>query len=108
MPRKRRAEPCEHPGRLEKGGCKVCHSKRTRAYHAAYRKEERRKARAQREADASARHHRDAVRRADDAIAEIAGQLTPRQRYYLEKEKRLKAGKPVLKPYRSMYWEESA
>ncbi len=105
MPRKRRAEPCGHPGRLEKGGCKVCHSKRTRAYHAAYRKEERRKAREQREADARTRQQRDAARNAADVIANIAGQLTPRQRYYLEKEKRLKAGKPVLKPYQSTHWE---
>ncbi len=74
-----------------------------REYHAAYRRDERRRARNKREADQRERESRAAAR-----MAEMASTLTARQLYALEKAKRIAAGKPVLKPYRSMYWEESA
>ncbi len=104
MPRKRRAEPCGHPGQHAKGGCKTCHSMRTRAYHAAYRRDERRRARDKREEERRARDARTVARLA----CASPSSLTARQLYALEKAKRVAAGKPVLKPYCSIHWEDVA
>jgi hypothetical protein len=41
-------------------------------------------------------------------MADLAATLTARQIYALEKAKRIAAGKPVLKPYRSIHWEDVA